>query len=62
MWAEEGSVQWRPEAGPELSAVLNVTVVEEQVVDRPAQGACGAWSEALYEESEILCEVAAFRG
>ena len=62
MWTEEGSVLWRPESSPELSAVLNVPVMEEQMVERPPQGACGAWAEALHDKCEVLCEAVAFRG
>ena len=42
--------------------MLNVTVMEEQMVDRPSQGACGAWAEALHDKCEVLCEAVAFRG
>ena len=54
MWAEEGSVLWRPEAGPELAPVLDITVVEEQMVDRLAQRAFGALAETVHEKCEIV--------
>ena len=53
---------WWPEAGPDMSAVLDSTVVEEQIVDRPSQRACGSWLEALHNKCEVLCEAVAFRG
>ena len=53
---------WRPQAGPELSAVLDVTVVEEQMVDRSSQGAFGAWPDTGHHKGEVLCKTVAFRG
>ena len=34
MWAKVGAVLWRPKAGPELSAMVDIMVMEEQMVDR----------------------------
>ena len=46
---------WCPEAGPEVSAVGDITVVKKQMVERPSQGTFRAWAEAVHDEGKVLC-------